>query len=174
MTMAFDNETIDVLIAGYLSRDAADEDLESVRHSGGYLHGATVVGKDLKGNLSAEQTDHMVSEGARILATVGFVAGLFVPPLLPASTAAGAAMGAGMGMLLHRSTAHALEKRAGATLPIGGAALIVAYPKSSAEKVRPAVKRAISIAIGEAEGHHLKALTGALADAQRKMATANV
>ena len=34
------------------------------------------------------------------------------------------------------------------------------------------MKRAISITIGEAEGHRLKALTGALADAQRKMATA--
>jgi hypothetical protein len=34
------------------------------------------------------------------------------------------------------------------------------------------VKRAINTTIGQAEGHHLKAMTGALADAQRKMATA--
>ena len=169
--MAFDDETIDVMIAGYLSRDAAHDDFESVRHCGGYLHGATVVSKDLEGNLSAEQTDHIVRESARAMATVGFVMGLFVPPLLLASTAVGAATGAGVGMLLHRLTAHELKERAGATIPIGGAGLIVAYPKSSAEKVRPAVKRAISIAIGEAEGHRLKALTGALADAQRKMAT---
>ena len=51
MTMIFDDETIDVLIAGYLSRDAAHDDFESVRHSGGYLHGATVVSRDLEGNL---------------------------------------------------------------------------------------------------------------------------
>ena len=63
--MIFDDETIDVLIAGYLSRDAAHDDFESVRHSGGYVHGATVVSKDLEGNLSAEQTDHLVREGAR-------------------------------------------------------------------------------------------------------------
>jgi arylsulfatase len=170
--MPFDHETIDVMIAGYLSRDAAFDDFESVRHSGGYLHGATVVSKDLEGNLSAEQTDHMVRDSARSMATVGLVMGLFVPPLLLASTAVGAATGAGAGMLLHRWTAHELKERAGATIPIGGAGLIVAYPKSSAETVRPAVKRAISIAIGEAEGNRLKALTGALADAQRKMATA--
>ena len=37
---------------------------ESVRNSGGYLHGAVVVSKDLDNNMSAEQTDHMVREGA--------------------------------------------------------------------------------------------------------------
>lgn len=168
-----DDETIGVLIGGYLSRDAAHEDFESVRHCGGYLHGATVVGKDLEGNLSVEQNDHMVREGAEGLAAVGFVLGLVVPPLLLATTAVGAAMGAGMGMLLHRLTAHELKQRAGATIPIGGAGLIVAYPKSAAQKVKPAVKRATTIAMGEAEGHHLRALAGALTDAQHKMATAN-
>ena len=77
-------------------------------------------------------------------------------------------MGAGIGMLVHRLTAHEIKERAGETIPIGGAGLIVAYPKTSAAKITPAVKRAISIATGEAEGHQLKALTGALADAQRK------
>jgi arylsulfatase len=169
--MAFDDKKIEVLIAGYLSRDAAHEDFESVRHSGGYVHGATVVGKDLEGNLSAEQTDHAVREGVKGMAAVGFIVGLAVPPLLIATTATGAAMGAGVGMLLHRFTAHELKERAGETIPIGGAGLIVAYPKTSADKVTPAVKRAISIATGEAEGHHLKALTGALADAQRNTAS---
>ena len=171
--MIFDNEAVDVLIAGYLSRDAAHDDFESVRHSGAYVHGATVVSKDLEGNLSAEQTDHLVRESARSLATVGFLVGLLVPPLVLASAAVGAATGAGVGMLLHRLTAHELKERAGATIPIGGAGLIVAYPKSSAETVGLAITRAISVAIGEAEGHRLKALTGAVADAQRNMATAS-
>ena len=39
-----------------------------------------------------------------------------------------------------------------------------------AGKVEPAVTRAIQKAVGEAEGHHVKALKGALADAQQKMA----
>lgn len=168
-----DEETIDVLIGGYLSRDAAHDDFESVRNCGGYLHGATLVAKDLEARLSVEQTDHMVREGAGGLAAIGFVLGLVVPPLLLATTTTGAAMGAGIGILLHRLTAHELKERAGATIPIGGAGLIVAYPKSSAAKVKPAVKRAITIAMGEAEGHHLRALSGALAEAQRSMATAN-
>ena len=171
--MAFDDETIEVLIAGYLSRDAAHEDFESVQRSGGYLHGATVIGKDLEGNLSAEQTDHLVRQSAKGMGTAGFLLGLVVPPLLPTTTAVAAGMGAGLGMLLHHFTTNELKERAGAGIPIGGAALIVAYPESSADEVRPAVRRAISTTIGHAEGYRPKALAGALADAQRNMATTN-
>jgi arylsulfatase len=74
-----------------------------------------VVSKDLQGNLSVEQTDHMVREGAAGLGAVGFVVGLFAPPLL-AATAIGAAMGAGAGRLLHHRTASKLEEQAGATI----------------------------------------------------------
>ena len=167
--MAFDDETIDVLIGGYLSKDAAMEDYESVLGCGGYLHGAVVVTKDLEGNLDVQQTDHMVREGAAGLGAVGFAVGLFAPPLL-AATAIGAAIGAGAGKLLHERTTKKLEEQAGATIPIGGAGLIVAYPHSAAEKVEPAVTRAVTRAVGEAEGHHVQALKGAIADAQQKMA----
>ena len=94
--MKFDDETTDVLIGGYLSKDAAQDDYEAVLASGGYLHGAVVVSKDLKGDLSVEQTDHMVREGAAGLGAVGFAVGLFAPPLL-AATAVGAVIGAGAG-----------------------------------------------------------------------------
>jgi hypothetical protein len=43
--MKFDDETSDVLIGGYLSKDAAQDDYEAVLASGGYLHGAVVVSK---------------------------------------------------------------------------------------------------------------------------------
>ncbi|HEX6921314.1 MAG TPA: DUF1269 domain-containing protein [Actinomycetes bacterium] len=167
--MAFDDETINVLIGGYLSKDAAMEDYESVLGCGGYLHGAVVVTKDLKGELEVQQTDHMVREGAAGLGAVGFAVGLFAPPLL-AATAIGAAIGAGAGKLLHHRAAEKLEAQAGATIPIGGAGLIVAYPHSAAEKVEPAVTRAVTRATGEAEGHHVQALKGAIADAQTKLA----
>ena len=166
--MAFDDETIDVLIGGYLSKDAAMEDYESVLGCGGYLHGAVVVTKDLEGELAVEQTDHMVREGAAGLGAVGFVVGLFAPPLL-AATAVGALLGAGAGKLLHHKVAEKLESQAGETIPIGGAGLIVAYPHSAAESVEPAVTRAVTRAIGEAEGHHAQALKGAIADAQTKL-----
>ena len=111
----------------------------------------------------------MVREGAAGLGAVGFAVGLFAPPLL-AATAIGAAVGAVAGKALHKKTGSKIEEMAGATIPIGGAGLIVAYPHSAAEKVEPAVTRAIQKVVGEAEGHHVKALKGALADAQQKMA----
>jgi arylsulfatase len=94
--MALDDETIDVMICGYLSKDSAHDDYQAALDSGGYLHGAVVVSKDLEGNLAVEQTDHMVREGAAGLGAVGFAVGLFAPPLL-AATAVGAAVGAAAG-----------------------------------------------------------------------------
>jgi len=166
--MKIDDETTDVLIGGYLSTDAAHDDYEAVRICGAHLWGAVVVSKDLEGNVSLEQTDHAVAEGAAGLAGVGFVVGLFAPPLL-AATAVGAALGAVGGGALHKKIGSQVEKMAEATIPIGGAGLIVAYPRSAAEKVEPVVTRAIQKVVGEAEGHHVKALKGALADAQQKM-----
>ncbi|MET9611920.1 hypothetical protein [Kitasatospora indigofera] len=166
--MKFDDETIDVLIGGYMSKEAAKEDYEAVLAGGGYLHGAVVVSKDLDGDLSVEETDHMVREGAAGLGSVGFVVGLFAPPLL-AATAVGAAIGAGAGKLLSHKTSAKLGEQAGTTIPLGGAGLVVAYPRSAAGKIEPAVTRAVKKAVGEAEGHHVQALKGAIAEAQQKM-----
>ena len=163
------HDTIDVLIGGYLSKDAAEEDYNAVLECGGHLQGAVVVSKDLEGNLSVEQTDHMVREGAAGLGAVGFAVGLFAPPLL-AATAIGGALGAGVGKLAHSKAADKIGEQAGETIPLGGAGLIVAYSRSEAAKVEPAVTRAVQKAIGEAEGKHVEALKGALADAQQKMA----
>jgi arylsulfatase len=111
----------------------------------------------------------MVEEGAAGLATVGFVIGLFAPPLL-AATAIGAALGAVGGHALHKKTGSKIEEAAGETIPIGGAGLIVAYHRDVAEQVEAAVTRAVKRVVGEAEGSHVKALKAALADAQKKMA----
>jgi uncharacterized membrane protein len=165
----FDDETTDVLIGGYLSKEAARDDYEAALASGGYLHGAVVVSKGLEDNLSVEQTDHMVREGAAGLGAVGFAVGLFAPPLL-AATAVGAVIGAGAGELLHHRTANKLEQQAGNTIPVGGAGLILAYPHSAASTVQPVVRRAVKKVVGEAEGHHVQALKGAIAQAQQKMA----
>lgn len=162
-------ETTDVLIGGYLSADAAKEDYEAVLACGARLWGAVVVSKDMAGELSIEQSDHMVEEGAVGLGGVGFVVGLFAPPLL-AATAIGAALGAVGGKALHRKTGSKIEEAAGETIPIGGAGLIVAFKHEDAGTVEPAVTRAIEKVVGEAEGRHVQALKGALAEAQAKMA----
>jgi uncharacterized membrane protein len=164
-----DDEATDVLIGGYLSAKAAHEDYESVLRSGGLVLGAVVVSKSLTGEVSLEQTDHTVEKGAMGVGGVGLVVGLFAPPLL-AATAVGAALGAAGGEVLHKKLGSQIEAMAEATIPIGGAGLIVAFPRSAAETVEPAVTRAIQKVVGEAEGKHVKALKAALADAQAKMA----
>lgn len=167
--MPIDEEVTDVLIGGYMSADAARDDYDAVLHCGARLWGAVVVSRDLEGDLSIEHTDHMVEEGAAGFASVGFVVGLFAPPLL-AATAIGAALGAVTGKALHERSGSKIEEAAGETIPIGGAGLIVAYKHADAGTVEPAVTRAVKKVVGEAEGHHVDALKGALADAQRKMA----
>ena len=63
-----------------------------------------------------------------------------------------------------------IGEQAGETIPLGGAGLIVVYSKSEADKVEPAVARAVKKVVGEAEGGHVKALKEALAEAQEQMA----
>ncbi len=77
-----------MLIGGYLSTEAAHEDYEAVLDCGAEIMGAVVVSKDMEGNLSIEQTDHMIKEGAEGLAGIGLVVGLFAPPLLAATAIA--------------------------------------------------------------------------------------
>jgi uncharacterized membrane protein len=167
--MGLGQEHTDVLMGGYLSRDAALEDYESVLACGARLWGAVVVSKDLEGEVSVEETDHLVEEGAAGLAGVGFVLGLFAPPLL-AATAIGAAVGAAGGKALHEKTGSKIEESAGETIPLGGAGLIVAYKREDAPVVEPAITRAIKKVVGEADGRHVAALKEALAAAQQKMA----
>ena len=163
------NETkLAVLMAGYMSKDAAMEDYQAVLNCGAKVDGAVVVTKDMKGEMQVEQTDHLVKKGAVTLGGAGLVVGLFAPPLL-AATAVGAALGAGLGKLARRKTKDKIQKQAEETIPIGGAGLIVAFPNAEAQKVDAAVTRALKKAVGEAEGPKVKALQAALSDAQSKM-----
>jgi hypothetical protein len=62
-----------------------------------------------------------------------------------------------------------IEQQAFDTIPFGGAGLIVAYPRSSAERVDHAVTHSLKKAVGEADGKKIDALKKALADAQEQM-----
>ncbi len=163
-------ETVDVLMGGYLSKDAAQEDFEAVQAAGAPLHGVIVVNKDLDGTMHIEQHDHIVKEGAEAVGAAGFIVGLFAPPLL-AATAVGVVIGAGVGRIAHKKMETKLEEQAEATIPIGGAGLIVIYDHDHADVIEPAVTRAIKKVIGEATDGHVKAVKEALADAAAKMAS---
>jgi uncharacterized membrane protein len=163
------DKVIDVMIAGYLIKEPALLDYQAVLDSGAKIEGAVCVTRDLEGNTSIEETDHMKRGGAKALGAAGFVVGLFAPPLL-LSAALGAAVGAGLGHLAHNALKSQLETQTAKTIPWGGAGLIVAYPRESAEAIDKAVSHALRKEVGEAEGSKVKALKGALDDAQQKMA----
>ena len=161
-------ETVDVLMGGYLSKTAAREDFDAVQACGAPLMGLVVVSKGLDGALEIEQHDHIVKEGAMAVGGAGFIVGLFAPPLLVA-TAVGAIVGAGAGKIAHRKVESALEAQAEATIPIGGAGLIVVYDHKHAATIEAAVKRPIRKVVGEATDSHVKAVKAALADASAQM-----
>ena len=163
------HDTIDVLIGGYLSKDAAEEDYNAVLDCGGDLQGAVVVAKDLEGNLSVEQTDHMVREGAAGLGAVGFAVGLFAPPLL-AATAIGARAGRGRRQAAAPQGRRQDRRAGGRDDPARRrrADRRLLTLRSRQGRARRDARRAEGV--GEAEGRHVQALKGALADAQKKMA----
>ena len=161
-------ETVDVLMGGYLSKEAAQDDFEAVQACGAPLHGVIAISKDLDGTMSIEQHDHIVKEGAEAVGAAGFIVGLFAPPILVA-TAVGAVIGAGVGKVAHKKMESKIEEQAQETIPIGGAGLIVIYDHKHAAAVEAAVTRPIKKVIGEATDSHVKAVKAALADASAKM-----
>jgi len=156
-----------VMIGGYLIKESALLDYEAVQKSGAAFDGVVVITRDLEGKMDVEMTDHLKKGGAKALGGAGFVVGLAAPPLLLA-TAFGALAGAGLGKAAESKVKSQIEKQAEQTIPWGGAGLIVAYPKESAEAIDKAVSHALKKIIGEGEGKKSKALKAALADAQSK------
>lgn len=161
-------EPTDVMIGAYLTTDPAKADYEAVTHAGVKLEGAIRVSRDHAGKLHVEEEDHLARKGAEVLGGAGLIVGLFAPPLL-AATAVGAAVGGALGGLAHHELKEKIEHQAFDTIPFGGAGLIVAYPRSSADGVNNAVANALKKAVGEADGKKLDALKQALAEAQEKM-----
>jgi uncharacterized membrane protein len=130
-----------------------------------------VVSKDLVGNVSVDQHTNAVRRAATVLGGAGLVVGLFAPPLL-VTTAIGAALGAGAGKVIERKVASQIHEEANASIPIGGAGLIVAFSPGSRTAVESAVRRSITRVVGEGHGSRSSALQAAIADAHATMAGA--
>ena len=96
--------------------------------------------------------------------------GLAVFPLVPLTTGFGAVVGGVVGEALHRVTEAKVKGQGATTIPLGCAALILAYPRSSAGTVEPVVARAVMKVTAEGSGHHVQALREALVGAQQQLA----
>jgi len=162
------DKATDVMIAAYLTKEPALLDYETLVNSGAEIDGAVCITRDLQGNTSVEETDHLVKGGAKVFGGVGLVVGLAAPPLL-AATAIGAAAGGAVGKAASSKVKSKIEEQAEETIPWGGAAMIVAFPRASAKEVDAAVSHALKKVVGEAEGKKVKALKAALEDAQEQL-----
>ena len=167
--MKFDDETTDVLIGGYMSKDAAQRTTRRSWPAAATCTARSSSARTSKASCPWSRPTTWSARAPRAWARSGSRSGCSPRRCWPRPRSARRSA-PGAGKLLHRRTASKLEEQAGATIPVGGAGLIVAYPHSAAAKVEPAVTRAIKKVVGEAEGHHVKALKGAIADAQQKMA----
>ena|SRR5438034_3838409 len=163
-------DATDVMIAGYITPEPALLDYEALVDSGAKIDGAVCITRDLQGNTTVHETDHLARGGAKVLGGAGFVIGLAAPPLL-AATAIGAAAGGVVGKAASSKVKSKIEEEAEQTIPWGGAGVIVAYPRASADEVDKVVSRAVKKVVGEAEGKKVQALKAALADAQEQLAT---
>jgi len=162
------DEPTEVMIGAYLDTEPARLDYEAAKKAGVKLEGVICVSRDHAGKLHVEESDHLARKGAEVLGEAGVIVGLFAPPLLIA-TAVGAVVGGALGDLAHHEVKRRIEEQAFDTIPFGGAGLIVAYPRSSAERVDQAVSRSLKKAVGEADGRKLDALKHALAEAQEQL-----
>jgi hypothetical protein len=62
----------DVMIAGYITKQPALLDYEAVLKSGAKFDGVVCVSRDLEGNTSIEETDHLKKGGAKALRAAGW------------------------------------------------------------------------------------------------------
>src|SRR5215475_5700560 len=65
------DKATDVMIAGYLTKEGAILDYEAVVNSGAKIDGAVCISRDLQGNTSVEETDHLAKGGAKVLGGAG-------------------------------------------------------------------------------------------------------
>lgn len=182
LTLPFDHERTDVLIGTYDSPDAAGNDYQAATNCGAYLHAAMVVHKHADGSVSIEQSDHMALEGAQALGTIGLITGLValrsasvtgmaMLSMVALTTSAGAAAGGLLGQALHTLVRRKMASQTATTVPPEADAVVLAYPRSSAQRVELAVTHSVNCVVAQAQGHHVQALRKALAKAQHDMAT---
>jgi uncharacterized membrane protein len=163
----------DVVIAAYLIPDLARRDFDGLVKLVGdkqlAVEGVALVTNDADGNLSVSETgDHLGRKGTEIGGGVGLAVGLLAPPLL-ASVVIGGAAGALIGKFARHRVESGLEDKMGGALPPGTAGIVAIYDRSKGTIVDSALASAVRKSVAQVDGHGVKQLKAALADAQAGM-----
>ena len=167
--MAGDN--LALYVAAYSDADTAKQDFEALKSAEGddlKIEGAVVMSRDADGKVDVlEQGDGDTASGAVIGGGIGFVVGLFAPPLLAAT-----AIGAGIGAVLGHLTKRHEEKELGAELdeyfPPNSSAVVVIIDDKYLDRVEASLTKAdkkVSKAIDSGDAEKLqKALSDSADD----------
>ena len=163
----------DVVIAAYLFEDLAKKDFEAVRKLAEdkaiTVEGVVLVQKDAEGDVQVTETgDHLGRKGVKVGAGVGFVVGLFAPPLL-AATAVGAALGGVTGKFAKHRLQSGIGKKMDAALPPGSGGVIAVYDSGGADTVDKALVNAVKKSVAQIDGISARKLKAGLAEAQAGM-----
>ena len=155
-------DNLALYVASYADADAAKQDFESLKSAEGddfEIEGAVVMSRDADGKVDVlEQGDEDTAAGAVIGGGIGFVVGLFAPPLLAAT-----AIGAGIGAVLGHLTKKHEEKELGAELdeyfPPNSSAVVVIVDDKYLDRVQASLTKAdknISKAIDSGDADKLQ------------------
>ena len=158
--MTMDN--LALYVAAYSDPTTAKDDFETLKDAQGddlQIVGAVVMSRDADGKVDVlEKGDEMTAGGAVIGGGIGFVVGLFAPPLLAAT-----AIGAGIGAVLGHFTKKHEEKELGVELdeyfPPNSSAVVVIIDNQYLDRVEASLTKAdkkVSKAIDSGDAEKLQ------------------
>lgn len=135
---------LSLYVASYGDADSAQQDFDALKAAEGSdfsVAGAVVMSRDADGKVDVlEKGDGTTASGAVIGGGLGFVVGLFAPPLLAAT-----AIGAGIGGLLGHLTKKHEEKDLGVDLeeylPANSSAVVVVVDNRYLDRVDGSLTR---------------------------------
>lgn len=155
-------DNLALYVAAYADATSANEDFQALKAAEGddlSVVGAVVMSRDADGKVDVlEEGDGDTGGGALIGGSLGFVVGLFAPPLLAAT-----AVGAGIGAVLGHLTKRHEEKELGAELdeyfPPNSSAVVVIVDNKYLDRVGAALTKAdknVSKAIDSGDAEKLQ------------------
>jgi uncharacterized membrane protein len=163
-------DNLALYVAAYSDTSSAHDDFEALKSAEGNdlkVVGAVVMSRDADGKVDVlEKGDGDTAAGAVIGGSLGFVVGLFPPPLLAAT-----AVGAGIGAVLGHLTKKHDEKQLGAELdeyfPPNSSAVVVIVDNKYLDRVGAALTKAdknVSKAIDSGDADKLQKAISDAAD----------
>jgi len=155
-------QNLALYVAAYSDATSAQADFEALKNAEGddlKVEAAVVMSRDADGKVDVlEEGDGDTAGGAVIGGSLGFVVGLFAPPLLAAT-----AIGAGIGAVLGHLTKKHEEKELGAELdeyfPPSSSAVVVIVDDKYLDRVGAALTKAdknVSKAIDSGDAEKLQ------------------